>query len=168
VRATDRAGNAGAEECLLIAVFDPTGGSVSGAGTIDSPSGALVGSTAIGTARFGFQSKYAKGASVPSGNTQFKFRAGDLDFDSTAYEWLVVSGARAQYKGAGTIRNRSGTFSFMLTAIDGDQPGGGGVDRFRMKVTDADGMVVYDNQGGAADAADPITAIASGHIVIRK
>jgi hypothetical protein len=168
VRAVDLAGNAGDEECLLIAVFDPAGGYVTGAGTIDSPQGALAGSSAAGTARFGFQSKYAKGAMVPSGNTQFRFRAGDFEFDSTAYQWLVVSGARAQYKGTGVIRNRTGTFDFILSAIDGDQPGGDGLDRFRLKITDADGVVVYDNQSGAGDTADPATAVASGHIVIRK
>lgn len=167
VRATDVAGNQSSDECTLIAVFDPSAGYVTGAGTVDSPAGALIGSEAAGTARFGFQSKYARGATVPSGNTQFRFRAGDLDFDSTAYEWLVVAGARAQYKGTGTIRNRSGSFGFILTVIDGDQPGGDGLDKVRMKITGPDG-VVYDNQIGSLDSADPSTAIASGHVVIRR
>jgi hypothetical protein len=167
VRAVDLAGNQSAEECTYIAVFDPSAGYVTGAGTIDSPPGALVGSTASGAARFGFQSKYARGANVPTGSTSFKFRAGDLEFDSTSYVWLVVSGARAQYKGSGVIRHQAGTFDFILTAIDGDQAGGGGVDKFRIKITGPSG-VVYDNQMGAADGADPSTAIAGGHIVIRK
>jgi hypothetical protein len=167
VRATDLAGNQSTDECVLVAVFDPNGGYVTGAGTIESPPGALAGSTATGTARFGFQSKYARGATVPSGKTQFKFRAGELEFDSTEYEWLVVAGARAQFKGTGVVRNLAGTFTFILTAIDGEQPDGGGLDRFRIKITGAGG-VVYDNQMGAADNADPSTVIASGHIVIRK
>ncbi len=167
VRALDLAGNQSSEECILLAVFDPSAGYVTGAGTIESPAGALAGSAATGTARFGFQSKYARGATVPTGNTSFKFRAGDLEFDSTAYEWLVVAGARAQYKGTGVIRNQTGTFDFLLTVIDGDLSGGGGIDRFRIKITGAGG-VVYDNQLGATDDADPSTAIAGGHIVIRK
>ena len=65
------------------------------------------------------------------------------------------------------IRNQAGTFDFILTAIDGDQPGGGGIDKFRIKITGPSG-VVYNNQMGAADGADPSTAIAGGHIVIRK
>ena len=64
------------------------------------------------------------------------------------------------------IRHQAGTFDFILTAIDGDQPGGG-VDKFRIKIT-GPGGVVYDNQMGAADGEDPTTAIAGGHIVIRK
>jgi len=167
VRASDLAGNQSTEECILIAVYDPVGGYVTGAGTFESPSGALTGSTATGIARFGFQSKYARGATVPTGNTQFKFRAGNFEFDSTSYEWLVVAGARAQYKGEGVIRNQPGTFTFMLTAIDGDQPGGGGLDQFRIKIS-GPSEVVYDNQMGAADDADPSTVIDSGHIVIRK
>lgn len=167
VRASDLAGNQSQEECILIAVYDPSAGYVTGAGTFESPIGALVGSTATGTARFGFQSKYARGATVPSGSTTFKFRAADFEFDSTSYEWLVVSGARAQYKGTGVIKNRAGTFNFLLTVIDGDQPGGGGLEKFRIKISDSAG-VIYDNQMGAADSADPSTVIASGHIVIRK
>jgi hypothetical protein len=68
----------------------------------------------------------------------------------------VVAGARAQYKG-----------TFLLTVIDGDQPGGGGLDKFRIKISDSAG-VIYDNQIGADDSADPSTVIASGHIVIHK
>jgi len=38
---------------------------------------------------------------------------------------------------------------------------------FRLKITGAGGLV-YGNQLGDDDAADPSTANASGHIVIRK
>ena len=44
---------------------------------------------------------------------------------------------------------------------------GGGVDRLRLKVWDkVSGLVVYDNQRGADDAADPTTALGGGSIVI--
>lgn len=65
---------------------------------------------------------------------------------STACEWLVVAGARAQYKGTGTI-NGSGSYSFILTVIDGKASGGGGEDRFRPKVW-GPGGVICDNQMG--------------------
>jgi hypothetical protein len=43
------------------------------------------------------------------------FRAGDLDFSSTGYRWLVVAGAHAKFKGTGTI-DESGDYGFMITA----------------------------------------------------
>ena len=39
------------------------------------------------------------------------------------------------YKGSGTI-NGSGDYAFMLSAIDGQSLGGGGVDRFRIRIWD--------------------------------
>jgi hypothetical protein len=81
----------------------------------------------------------------------------------------VVSGAKAQYKGAGKV-NGYGGYQFMLTVIDGQATGGGGVDKFRIKIWDKDNgdAIVYDNQFGSADGADPTTAIAGGSIVIKK
>ena len=56
-----------------------------------------------GKTNFGFFSKYKKGATVPTGETEFRFKVADLNFHSTEYEWLVVAGPRAQSKGSGTI-----------------------------------------------------------------
>ena len=79
---------------------------------------------------------------MPTGNTQFSFKAGDLNFYSNEYEWLVVNqnGANAQYKGFGTV-NGEGGYKFMLWAGDGE------VDTFRIKIWYEDGgeVVVYDN-----------------------
>ena len=119
-----------------------------------------------GKASFGFVSKYLPGATVPTGQTEFQFKAGGLNFHSSLYEWLVVAGARAQFKGVGTI-NGGGNYGFLLTAIDGALPGGNGVDRFRIKIT-GPGGIVYDNQPGAGDNDDPNTALGGGNIVIHK
>jgi len=56
----------------------------------------------------------------------------------------------------------------MLTASDGEQPGGGGVDKFRIKIwnKDAGDGVVYDNQRGDSDDGEPTTEIGGGSIVI--
>lgn len=101
----------------------------------------------MGKANFGFQSKYKKGATVPTGNTQFKFKAGDLDFDSSSYEFLVITmgGTNAQFKGSGTINGElaptGAEFKFMLWARDG------GPDTFRIKIwyEDSGEVLVYDN-----------------------
>lgn len=126
-----------------IVVYDPAGGFVTGGGWIWSPVDAYKTDPMLeGKATFGFVSKYLKGANVPSGNTEFQFKAGDLNFKSTSYQWLVVnkSGNNAQFKGYGTI-NGSGKYGFMLWATDGSP------DTFRIKIWIADDEtnIVYDN-----------------------
>ncbi len=84
------------------------------------------------------------------------------------YEWLVIAGPKAQYKGSGTL-NGTGDYGFMLSAIDGAINGGGGTDKFRLKVWDkASGTTIYDNQSGAPDTSDPTTLLGGGSIVIHK
>lgn len=151
-----------------VVVFDPNGGFVTGGGWINSPQGAYTANTALtGKAIFGFNAKYQNGATVPSGNTQFDFQVADLHFKSTNYDWLVIAGAKAQYKGTGTI-NGLGNYGFILTATDGQINGGGDIDKFRMKITDNNGDLVYDNLLNAPDDADPTTTLGSGSIIIHK
>lgn len=86
-----------------------------------------------------------KRATVPTGNTEVVFHAGNLDFHSSDYEWLVVNavGTRAQYKGRGTINGGGVLYPFKLTAIDGKT---GGTDSFRMQIFETDGETpLYDN-----------------------
>jgi len=165
----DAAGNWSSEDAILLAVYDPSGGFVTGGGWINSPAGAYAADrTLAGKATFGFVAKYQKGANVPVGNTEFQFHVANFRFKSTVYEWLVVAGAKAQFKGSGTV-NGAGDYGFMLTAIDGQVNGGGGVDKFRIKIWDkSTGEIVYDNQMGASDTADPVTAVMGGSIVIHK
>jgi PKD repeat protein len=166
---TDDDGAADTEIYQYVVVYVPETGFVTGNGLLDSPAGAYATDlTLSGKANFGFVSKYERGATTPSGRTQFRFHAGSLDFQSTAYEWLVISGPKAQYKGSGTINGTAG-YGFLLTANDGQVSGGGGVDRFRIKIWEkATGTVVYDNQRGDADDAAASTAIRGGSIVIHK
>ncbi len=150
-------------------IYNPSGGYVSGHGSILSPLNTdYTYMQQEGKAKFGFVSKYEKGAKIPTGTTDFQFKAGDLDFESTSYDWLVVAGARAQYKGIGTI-NDSGEYGFILTGIDGAINGGGGIDKFRIKIWDkSSGNVVYDNQAGMTDDTDPTTVLENGNIIIHK
>jgi hypothetical protein len=163
----DEDGGVSSEKCYeYIVVYDPAGGFVTGGGWITSPEGAyLTDPDLTGKATFGFVSKYEKGKTYPTGNTEFQFHAGNLNFKSTSYEWLVVSGPLGQYKGIGTI-NGAGNYGFMLTAKDGQAAGGGGVDKFRIKIWAIGGAVVYDNALGAAEDSDASTALGGGSIVI--
>lgn len=156
-------------QTVMVVVYDPTAGFVTGGGWINSPAGAFTANESLtGKANFGFVSKYEKGKTVPSGNTEFQFKAAGLNFKGTSMEWLVISGAKAQYKGAGTI-NGDGDFRFMLTAIDGQVNGGGGADKFRIRIWDnVGGGLVYDNQLSAPDSEDPTTLLGGGSIVVHK
>lgn len=175
---TDDDGDSDESAFRYIVVYDPEGGFVTGGGWIQSPEGAYTLDPSLtGKANFGFVSKYKKGANVPTGNTQFQFKVADLKFHSDTYQWLVVSGARARYKGVGVI-NGEGEYKFLLTAVDADiNPNDSiGVDRFRIKIWVEDDQgnetVVYDNGLGAEDYPDDptvgTTEIGGGSIVIHQ
>jgi VCBS repeat-containing protein len=146
-----------------IVIYDPDGGFVTGGGRITSPAGAYYPDPSLtGRATFGFVARYLKGAKTPTGSTEFQFHVANMNFRSTVYDWLVIAGTRAQFKGTGTI-NGIGEYAFIITVIDGSP------DMFRIKIWDKlTGMIVYDNQLGAADSDDPTTAIDEGSIVIHK
>jgi hypothetical protein len=161
-----------------LVIYDPEGGFVTGGGWIMSPEGACQFGACeydtTGKASFGFVSKYKPGATEPTGQTEFQFRAGNLNFHSSSYDWLVIAGGRAQYKGVGTI-NGEGAYKFMLSALDADINASDSfeVDRFRIKIWEQDESgtetVVYDNGLGAElDDDDATTQIGGGSIVIHK
>jgi PKD repeat protein len=113
-----------------------------------------------GKATFGFVSKYKKGAHTPTGNTEFRFSAADLNFHSTSYQWLVVTGSdHAKFKGEGTI-NGAGDYKFMIWAGDDDP------DTFRIRIWTEDDAgnetVVYDNGVDQAIGAGSIVIHTKG------
>lgn len=170
VRGRDVAGNTSAPVCLLLAMVDPSAGFVTGAGWIASPSSACPVSCrgAAGSAHVVLVARYQNRGSMPIGETDFRFQAGNLTFKSSSYEWLVVNGESgiAQYKGTGQLNGRSG-YSFWLTLYDAGVTGVG-ADGIRMKVTGPNG-VIYDNRPGISDAnANPSSTqpISRGNIVI--
>lgn len=157
------------EEFSYVVIYDPSAGFVTGGGWIMSPAGAYAADPCLaGKASFGFESKYKKGATVPTGSTQFEFRVADLCFLSTSYDWLVVAGAKAQYQGTGSI-NGTGPYGFMLTAVDGDQLGKGKPDLFRIKIWDkTSDAIVYDSQMSDEDDAELATVLGGGSIVVHR
>jgi PKD repeat protein len=167
---TDGDGHEGTALFQYVVVYDAEGGFVTGGGWIDSPEGAYAPDpTLTGKANFGFVSKYKKGAKVPTGQTEFQFKVADLNFHSSSYDWLVVAGPKAKFKGRGTI-NGTGNYGFMISAVDEKLTPSTDVDQFRIVIWDKDNgdAIVYDNQMDAPDDADPTTAIGGGNIVIHK
>lgn len=171
---TDSTGTC-ATVAVNVVVYDPSAGFVTGGGWINSPAGAYKADlTLAGRASFGFVSKYTKGATEPTGNTEFQLHADKLNFHSQKYDWLVIAGARAQYKGLGSINGKDG-FQFLLTAIDGDLIGKGTRDRFRIKIWHSDqntgaDIADYDNQteSSLTGGNNEGTALADGSIMIHK
>ncbi|MGH2536450.1 MAG: post-COAP-1 domain-containing protein, partial [Candidatus Promineifilaceae bacterium] len=138
VRASDAAGNTGAASCALFVVFNPDGGFATGGGWID------VGGE---HANVGFVAKYKNDGSL-EGSTQFHHQAGDLNFQSTSYDWLVIAagGASAELRGQGTVNGQmapdGSSYQFTLSAGDGNP------DTFRLRVwwlNNGVETVVFDN-----------------------
>jgi hypothetical protein len=117
-------------------------GFVTGGGWITSPAGALAADpsgTFKGT--FGFVAKEHTGG--PQGNTEFQLHGADLNFHSTAYTSLSISGCWATFSGTGTI-NGSGSYTFTVTVKDDATDHCGGSDEFGITIADAaTGQAVY-------------------------
>jgi hypothetical protein len=168
VRATvaDAAGASATAEYRYVVVYDAAAGFVTGGGWIAYAGTAcpVLCGGAAGRATFGFSARYQPGAAAVTGGTRFEFHAGTMAFVSTSYDWLVVGGGRAQYRGRGTI-NGAGDYAFLLTAVDGTP------DRLRMKIVDRrTGDRVFDNQWGADETGAAATALdrvsGGGNIII--
>jgi PKD repeat protein len=143
-------------------IYDANSGFVTGGGWIIALEGSYRPDPALtGKATFGFVAKYKKGQSVPTGNTEFQFHPAKMNFHSHSYDWLIIVGPVAMYKGSGTI-NGEGDYGFILTATDGRIEGGGGVDTFRIKIWDKTNgdLIVFDNNEN--------TELSGGQITIHK
>lgn len=112
-----------------VVIYNPNDGFVTGSGWFISPADAY-------KAKFDIVAKYLKGSTTPQGSTEL-ILSKNLLFKSTHYDWLVVAGYKALFRGTGTI-NGAGEYFFIVTAVD-DSP-----DTIQIKVWDANGMVIYD------------------------
>ncbi len=167
-RGIDAYGFAGEESSTMLVVYDSSGGFVTGGGWVWSAPGAYaLDPDAEGKANFGFVAKYKRGATKPTGNTEFNFSAGGFNFHSKDQDWLVVAGSKAILKGTGTV-NDLGMFKFMITAIDGDGKGGKKDDSFQIRIwseeQNGQEFVIYDSQRGD----DSSTLLGGGSIIIHK
>ncbi|MHC4593026.1 MAG: hypothetical protein ACYS8L_10080, partial [Planctomycetota bacterium] len=86
---------------------------------------------------------------------------------ASSYAISVVLCAFMAGLGVGGLNGEEG-YGFMVSATDGHMPGGGGTDRFRIKIWDSSESIVYDNQIGDADDVDATHDIGGGSIVIHE
>ncbi|MEO7265962.1 MAG: T9SS type A sorting domain-containing protein [Ferruginibacter sp.] len=143
----------------IVVIYDPTGNYAFGGGWYPSVAGALRSNlSATGKASFGFAVNYTN-AAKPKGETQFEFKLGSFEFNALNFDYLAVSGARAQFRGTGKIIGGQSGIGFIMTVMDGDLDGSG-IDKIRLKIYNRNtGEVFYDNQFGASDADNPSTAV---------
>ena len=135
-------------------------GLVTGGGWFDSPVGACKMAsctTATGRANFAFN-VHSRNGSV-TGETEFHFRAGNLDFHSSAYKSLGINGSRVQFQGTGTVSGQTGTDTFTVIAVVNDDDGEATPDTLEIQITDPSGVVIYDSQN---------VPISRGDIVIHE
>ncbi|HEX8411087.1 MAG TPA: Ig-like domain-containing protein, partial [Thermoanaerobaculia bacterium] len=136
---------------ITVQLSDDDGGAASvtynSAIVVDANGGSVTGGGNIASGTFTVNAKYLKGTAT--GNTLFKSDA--VAFKSTSYDWLVVSGTSAQYRGTGTANGTAG-YAFLMTVTDG--------------TTDAYAIRIWNKTTGTTlyeAAAQPITG---GNITI--
>jgi hypothetical protein len=153
VTVTDNNGNSG-WDYLRYAVVHSSTANVDGlALRFISPNGG-------GTADLDFFCKYENGETPPAG--QMKFKLGTLDFEATAFDWLVARGTRVFISGTGTLNGQEG-YNFLVSSAEAT--------RVRVKIWKADGLtqtVIYDSQPGAEHNALPTTTLTRGKIRINR
>ncbi|KAB2340364.1 family 43 glycosylhydrolase [Actinomadura rudentiformis] len=126
-------------------VYDRSAGYPSGSGWYTSPAGAYLKNPALtGKARFSLLVKYRKdGRTAPEGHMKFAFKAGGIDLSSKTFDWLVVTGGRAELQGT------AGAYTYRL-AVTG-RTGTGGINSLTMRIWNTvTGEVVYDLPSGTA------------------
>jgi len=146
---------------LPVVFYDPSAGFVTGGGYINHIAG-MYPTGAPDKANFGFVAQYKRGATIPTGETEFQYKPAGINFHSTSYDYLVVNATKAQYQGLGTV-NRVAGYSFQVSVNDG-----GNIDTFHIKIWNTlSGVVVYDNE--PANAFGTATTISSGgNIMVHK
>jgi hypothetical protein len=154
VTVTDDDGGTSTSSYQYVVVYDPAAGNASGSGWVQTPGG---------KAEFGFDVRYARGATTPGGNLTFTLPG--MSFKATSFDWMVVKrGGTTYIRGHGMV-NRAGGYSFLLAVSDGRATAT--ADRLRMKVwSDATGAAAFDTQTGDPEDAAPVLDIGGGNILL--
>ncbi|MDD5705177.1 MAG: post-COAP-1 domain-containing protein [Kiritimatiellae bacterium] len=101
-----------------------------------------------GRANFGFNAQTDGARS--KGHLEYRCKDADIDLKGDTIRWLLIDGPCAQFEGTGTLKKRSGTYTFQVFCIDVDEPGGGrygASDRFTIRIwagAEAAGTPIYE------------------------
>ena len=168
VRLTVRDDDGGSDSKVAtsqVVVYDAAAGWVTGGGWIASPMGAYTAAPSVtGKLAFELAARYKSSAdATPSGDTKFTLNVDNLEFVSTALNWLIVGGGTAKLEGQGTL-NGAGDYAFAVVAKDG-----GSVDAIRIRIWHrTTGDIVYDNRASEPVDSDAATALGGGSIQIHQ
>jgi hypothetical protein len=163
-----------AKQYRYVVIYDDNQGHIKGAGGFDLVHPYNQFTTAYGPAQFGFTVGYnANGTFRSNSRVRFSLYNDDLSevftFNSTSFNWLVISRPNAIVSGTGTINGVS--YNFVLSIIDGALQTPTGPDRYRIRITNLSGSLYYDNEFAPTPTRDimlfdPTTAIGGGEIAI--
>lgn len=143
-------------------------GFTNGNGFIDTPSGAYTADESkTGRAKFGLNARTNKGGEL-QGKATFIFEGGNLNFESTSFDQLLISDNTARLKGKGQV-NGSGEYAFVISVVDEKSTGRDRIaDKYRLRIWDpASSHVIYDNQLGDPDDARAAQSITNGNILVK-
>jgi DNA/RNA endonuclease G (NUC1) len=146
----DDGGEASRIATAFVVVYDPNAGFVTGSGWFGPSSN---------KAKFDLAVKYKDGVIGSDGSVSLE-QAG-LTFTSATVEWLVLQPGRAKVRGTGTFAGSPGVHQFLLTAVDGP-------DGVRIRIWNAGGAVVYDNQPGLPDDSWTVSPLGGGSISVKE
>ena len=128
-------------------VYDAYAGFITGGGWIAGASGNTNDKT-----HFNIDVRYS--ASAPTGQFRIHGSSALLDLTSTVFEYLVVKGSTASFRGTGVLSDGT-PVGFFVSAQDG-KAAGTRIDRIRLKVwKSADGQVLFDTEPGISEIAPP-------------
>lgn len=139
-----------------------------GSGFIQSSNGAVANDgSKSGQGEFRLNARIKKGGEL-QGRASFSFKNGNIDFQSTSYSRIIVSGNTAKVSGTGTV-NGSGGNEFYISVVDEKSTGRNRVaDKYRLRIVDsATREVVYDNQMGDSEEAKATYPITNGNILVK-
>lgn len=155
LKVTDKYNATGVTTYQYISVYDPSGSFLTGSGTFPST---------LGDLKFGVHAKYVNNSFLPKGEIELELKKGKFEFETSNYQWLVISGNVAYVQGTGKL-NDSGNYNILLTAVDGKQTGT--ADLIRIQITDPlTNTVVFDSEPGSPIYAVAVTPITRGSIKI--
>ena len=161
VTAENVAGDVDTEVFEFVVVFDPNGSSVKGNPRQQSPAGAYTANAILeGEVKAGVNVKYKKNSSEPKGKTKFEFKDAGLKLTEEGFDWLILSGARAEYQGYGELKNQDGLYGFHVIAIDGDLDPNDAfpIDEFGIRIWDLDtGDDIYNTAAAGQGLTLPLS-----------